>query len=82
MPRRKTTRRTGRTSYSRRASGYSYGTRRKSSSRKRAVSKRSAASPRAQRVIIEVRQAPAVANPIEGLIAASKPAEAPRKAKF
>lgn len=78
----------GRASYSRttsRRSGArrgSYSVRRKSSRRKSTVSRRSAGSARPQRVIIEVRQSPVQTNPIEGLLAAAKQVEKPKKAKF
>ena len=59
-----------------------YGVRRQPRRRVRSVSRRSASSARPQRVVIEVRQAPVAQNPIEGLLAAAKQVEKPKKAKF
>lgn len=65
-----------------RSSRSSYGTRRPAVRRKRAVSKRASSSARPQRVIIEVRQAPVQANPIESLLLAAAKPQKPKKAKF
>ena len=83
--RRYTSRRTSRYAAprSRRSSGRrSYGSRRTTVRRKRAVSKRAASSARPQRVVIEVRQAPVQANPIESLLLAAAKPQKPQKAKF
>ena len=83
MPQRKmsrSTRHTRKTGYTRSYSR-SYSGRRVAPRRKRAVSKR-ASSARPQRVIIEVRQAPAVVNPLEGLLASQVVSKKPQKARF
>lgn len=80
--RRKTTRRKSSTRSYQRDSSSRGSNRRAAPRRKSTVSKRAASSPRPQRVIIEVRQAPPEANPIEGLLASATPAKKPRKARF
>ena len=84
MPRRKTSR--SRRSYSSRSyprigrGGYSR--RRQPVRRKSRVSKRASASSRPQRLVIEVRQAPAAVNPLEGMLAAQAVSSKPKKARF
>lgn len=69
-----------RTRYSRSRSRATYQPRRS----KRRVSRRAASSraSRPSRIVIELRQAPAEPNPIEGILAAAKRPEKERKAQF